>query len=268
MFELSVLNARNPGPMTGAGNSTYLIVGDDGTAALIDAGVGHADHLREVGDLLRERDASLRHVLVTHGHADHASGAPELARAHPQASFAKHPWPEEDEKYGVAWTPLGEGQQVVAGGEPLTVLHTPGHSPDHVTFWHEATRTAFTGDLVVLGSSVMIHTSRGGSLRLYLESLERLRSLGARRLLPAHGREISNPAVALTAYLEHRHTRERQVLDALRRGRRMVQSITESIYDGLDSQLIPAARENVRAHLEKLREEGRATEDDGDWRLL
>jgi glyoxylase-like metal-dependent hydrolase (beta-lactamase superfamily II) len=267
VFDLRVLNARNPGPMTGSGNNTYLIVGADG-AALVDAGVGHPDHLHELDEALRERGAKLRHVLVTHGHADHASGAPELARANPDAAFAKHPWPEEDRKYQVPWTLLGEGQQVAIGDDRLIVLHTPGHSPDHLTFWHEATRTAFTGDLVVLGSSVMIHTSRGGSLRRYLESLARLRALGARRLLPAHGDEITDPHAVLTAYLEHRHMRERQVIDALQRGRTTVQAIAESIYDGLDARLLPAARENVRAHLEKLREEGRAVEADNRWRLL
>jgi hypothetical protein len=59
--------------------------------------------------------------------------------------------------------------------------------------------------------------------------------------------------------------REAQVLDALEAGRNTVHSIAESIYDGVDPALMPAARENVRAHLEKLRAEGRARETDGSW---
>ena len=46
--------------------------------------------------------------------------------------------------------------------------------------------------------------------------------------------------------------RERQVLAALGAGYATVETIAESIYDGLAAALIPAARENVRAHLEKL----------------
>jgi hypothetical protein len=45
-----------------------------------------------------------------------------------------------------------------------------------------------------------------------------------------------------------------------------VEAIAESIYHGVDAALMPAARENVRAHLEKLRTEGQAVLDGGIWR--
>ena len=51
--------------------------------------------------------------------------------------------------------------------------------------------------------------------------------------------------------------RERQVVAALAAGHRTVEAIAESIYDGLEPGLMPAARENVRAHLEKLAADGR-----------
>ena len=109
--------------------------------------------------------------------ADHASGAPAIAAAHPDATFSKFPWPEEDARYDVPWRALSDGEVVDAGGVPLTTLHTPGHSPDHVAFWHQPSATIFTGDLVVQGSSVMIHWSRGGDLGQYMASLERLLAL-------------------------------------------------------------------------------------------
>ena len=59
--------------------------------------------------------------------------------------------------------------------------------------------------------------------------------------------------------------RERQGVDALARGRDTVQSIAESIYDGLDPALLPAAHENVRAHLEKLKADGLAFEQSDRW---
>jgi len=61
--------------------------------------------------------------------------------------------------------------------------------------------------------------------------------------------------------------REDQVVAALAAGRATVQAIAESIYDDLDPALLPAARENVRAHLAKLKDEGRAVDDDGRWRV-
>ena len=68
-------------------------------------------------------------------------------------------------------------------------------------------------------------------------------------------------------YLEHRRLRERQILGALQTGHATVQTIAESIYDGLEPALMAAARETVRAHLEKLKAEGRAVDEHGRWRM-
>jgi glyoxylase-like metal-dependent hydrolase (beta-lactamase superfamily II) len=154
---------------------------------------------------------------------------------------------------------------VSTGDLHLTVLHTPGHSPDHLAFWHEPTRAVFTGDLVIPGGSVMIHTSRGGDLAAYMASLERLLTLEPRVLWPAHGPRIDDPVAVITTHLEHRRLRERQVLDMLHAGRTTVQAIGETIYHGLDPALMPAAHENVRAHLDKLRRDGIVREVDGNW---
>lgn len=264
MFDPILIAAHNPGPMTGRGNNTYLVAGPSG-AFLIDAGVGHPRHLREVDAALQAREARLERLLVTHAHLDHASGAPRLLGVYPALQACKYPWPEADAAVDVTWQPLADGDVFDVGHGPIVTIHTPGHSPDHLIFWHEDSRTAFTGDLVVAGSSVMIDWSAGGNLGQYMTSLERLLELAPKRLLPAHGVEVADPAALVRGYLDHRRARERQVVAALDAGCDSVQAIADSIYHGLDPALLPAARENVRAHLEKLQSEGRAREDNGTW---
>jgi glyoxylase-like metal-dependent hydrolase (beta-lactamase superfamily II) len=268
VFSPILLTAHNPGPMTGSGNNTYLLAARDGSATIVDAGVGDSRHLTAIDGALASMQARLDSVIVTHGHADHAGGAAAIAARYAAAVFSKRPWPGQDEQFAVDWRSIDDGDEVAAGTEVLRVLHTPGHSPDHLAFWHEPSGTIFTGDLVVLGSSVMIHTSKGGDLSQYMRSLEALRALAPRVLLPAHGPRVENPEALLNGYLEHRRQRERQVLSALREGHQTVEAIAESIYHGLDSALMDAARENVRAHLAKLRTDGVAAEDGGRrWSL-
>ena len=113
----------------------------------------------------------------------------------------------------------------------------------------------------------MIQWSRGGNLSEYMRSLERLMALEPEVLLPAHGPRVDEPSRVIAAALDHRRMRERQVITALADGRASVPEIVESIYDGLDEALRSAAGETVRAHLEKLKAEGRARDEDGRWTL-
>lgn len=256
------LHAANPGPMTGSGNWTYVVPGS--RALLIDAGVGHASHLDRV---FEAAPAGPAEVIVTHAHPDHISGAPALHRRAPAARFHKVPWPEADAAYNVPWVALTDGQVLETGEGPLTVVHTPGHAPDHVVLWHEATRTAFTGDLLVRGSTVVIPASRGGVLADYLRSLHRLAALAPLRALPAHGPVIDDPLAVIDGYLAHRRDRERQVLEALAGGPATIPAIVGRLYTGLHPALVAMAEESVLAHLVMLESAARAVRDGATWRL-
>jgi glyoxylase-like metal-dependent hydrolase (beta-lactamase superfamily II) len=103
-------------------------------------------------------------------------------------------------------------------------------------------------------------------MRQYLASLERVLTLRPSRLLPAHGPSIDEPEPLIRSYLGHRRMREVQVIRRIEAGDRTVEAIAESIYHGLESRLMAAARETVRAHLAKLEADGIATYRDG-WHL-
>jgi ribonuclease/clavin/mitogillin len=255
------LHAGNPGPMTGTGNWTYLVPG--ASPVLVDAGVGRPAHLDAIA---RHAPAGLAAVLVTHAHPDHASGAPAVAARSPRARFSKWPWPERDAAVPVAWHALADGDRIATADGTLEAIHTPGHSPDHVVFWHADSATVFTGDLLVLGGTVVVPASHGGSLADYLRSLERVAALSPRRALPAHGPPIDDPRGLIGEYVVHRQQREAQVLEVLTAGPSTVEAIAAAIYRGLPTALVPQSHETVLAHLVKLAGEGRAVHDPGGWR--
>ncbi len=166
------IHAANPGPFTGQGNWTYLIPGPE--PVLIDAGTGNQAHLDALAAALPDGPAE---VLVTHAHSDHAAGAPAIRTRWPKTRFAKYPWPERDGRYDVDWRPLADGNRLPTAEGPLQAIHSPGHSPDHLAFWHEESRTLFVGDVLISGATVFIPASSGGDLAAYLDSLQRLARL-------------------------------------------------------------------------------------------
>jgi glyoxylase-like metal-dependent hydrolase (beta-lactamase superfamily II) len=263
-LKATAIHAFNPGPITGAGNWTWLVPGRVPT--LIDAGTGDTRHLDALERALAGN--ALAQVLVTHAHGDHASGAPAIAQRMPDVVFRKMLWQERDEKWPVDWQPVRDGDVIPAGDTELTAIHTPGHAPDHLCFWHAPSRTLFGGDLAVLGSTVWIPTNLQGDMSAYLASLERVVRLSPARILPAHGATIEDPGELLRQYLAHRLEREAQVIEALRAGAANPETIVEQLYRGVKERLLPFARESVIAHLVKLEREGRAGRDGDSWHII
>jgi glyoxylase-like metal-dependent hydrolase (beta-lactamase superfamily II) len=192
-------------------------------------------------------------VLVTHGHPDHASGVPSISAAWPSVEACKLALPGES-----GWRALVDGQTIRAGDRWLTVVYTPGHAADHACFWDPERRELFGGDMVIAGTTVMIPAGRGGSLRLYLASLERLVALGPVRIYPGHGEVVDRPLEVINGYLKHRDLRERQILQCLNDGISDVEAIVDRIYPAIPAAVRRAACLTVVAHLEKIREDGRS----------
>ncbi|MFO7893013.1 MAG: MBL fold metallo-hydrolase [Longimicrobiales bacterium] len=147
----------------GFGENAYL-VRCDGTDRwfAIDPG-GEAEMMAET---LEEEDGTLDGIVLTHAHLDHVEGVADLAERVPapihlhaddrqlydsvaeQAAMFGHevrvPPPPDRE--------LVAGQDLSLGDCTFQVRHTPGHSPGHVTLYHEPSRTAFVGDVIFAGS--------------------------------------------------------------------------------------------------------------------
>jgi glyoxylase-like metal-dependent hydrolase (beta-lactamase superfamily II) len=245
----TLIPAGNPGPYTGqTGNNTWFVNGEVPT--LIDAGTGERSHLDAVAASLGGRP--LARLIVTHGHVDHASGVPAIRATWPDVQVMKFVLAGEGD-----WTPLRDGDEVPAGDLRLRVVYTPGHAADHICLWDEGSRDLVAGDMVVWPGSVLIPAGRGGSLRDYLLSLERMAALQPKRLLPGHGPIIEDPLAVIAQYQAHRQRREEQIAALLSEGITTVDALTERIYPNVAADLRRAASMTVQAHLEKLREDGR-----------
>ena len=236
---VSRLVAPNPGPMTLEGTNTFLVE-HEGGAYVIDPGPDDAGHLGRVREAA-ESAGGIAGVLLTHDHGDHAAGADTLGER------VIWPGPEGSD-------PEGTGR---AEAGPFRVVPTPGHSPDHVVF--VLGEVVFCGDLV-LGEGSTFVPPDGGSLIAYLESLERLRGLGADLLAPGHGPWVTDPAAKVAEYIEHKLDRERKLLAALDAGERSRQRLLDAAWDDVPPELRGAAAIVMEAHLQKLDAEGRLTD--------
>jgi glyoxylase-like metal-dependent hydrolase (beta-lactamase superfamily II) len=262
------LVAPNPGLMTGAGTNTYLLANGAGAVAVIDPGPDDPRHL----DAILAAAAPLGRITaicVTHGHVDHLPGAAPLAErlraARPdRAGVAVH---------GHARLPgvehaLADGATLrVAPGLELVALETPGHTDDSLCYWDAAARALFTGDLVAGAGTVVVDDAPGG-LGRYLASLARLAGLGRCAVYPGHGPPLEDGQAKIEEYLRHRARREAEVLAVLEAGPATVDRIVAVVYPDVPPGLVAMAARNVRAHLGKLRDEGRVRAGaDGRWRL-
>jgi glyoxylase-like metal-dependent hydrolase (beta-lactamase superfamily II) len=226
---VALVRAANPSPLTLTGTNTW-IVGD----WVIDPGPALDAHLDAVAAAVGPSAAG---IAVTHDHADHVEGLDALR-----------------ERLGgdipVVSARGGARDGDVAG--PLQVIALPGHSEDHLAF--VAGSAGFCGDAVLGEGSVFI----SGNLTGYLDGLERLRARDLDVLCPGHGPPIWDVRARLDQYIAHRLDREQRLVAALDRGLRSEDELLDAAWDDAPEQLRPFAAVSLRAHMEKLRAEGRA----------
>lgn len=162
---------------------------------------------------------TLEKILLTHGHIDHAGGTADIAARlgipveGPQREDAY--WidqlPNQSRMFGfphcAAFTPdrwLEDGDKVHVGNVVLDVLHTPGHTPGHVCFFHAPSKLAFVGDVLFAGSIGRTDFPRGSYDELIGSIRGKLWPLGDDvQFVPGHGpmssfgeERQSNPFVA------------------------------------------------------------------------
>ncbi|WP_030015604.1 MBL fold metallo-hydrolase [Curtobacterium sp. S6] len=170
-----------------------------GTALVIDP----RRDVRVYRDLAAANGMRIVAVTETHIHADYLSGTRELARATGAETYLSGEG-GEDWTYGFEGTRLRDGDVVRIGNLTLTAIHTPGHTPEHLSFlltdgaFASEPGYMFTGDFVFagdLGRPDLLDEVAGGQNTRYLGAGQLFRSLREKfvtlpdyvQVFPAHG---------------------------------------------------------------------------------
>jgi glyoxylase-like metal-dependent hydrolase (beta-lactamase superfamily II) len=176
----------------------------------------HARPIMEQIEAIGRSVKDVKHIILTHGHRSHLGGLAELA-ALSGAPVYGHEW-EADIIAGqraaqpVSWLPhsplqsypfqlgnnlniskhapkavdhyIHEGDQI----GPLTVVHTPGHSPGHLAFWWDEKKALFVGDAIVTWPRFELGW-RGFLLNptQHKESIKRLAEFDTEFMFTGHG---------------------------------------------------------------------------------
>jgi|TARA_Y100000310_G_scaffold345311_1_gene463634 glyoxylase-like metal-dependent hydrolase (beta-lactamase superfamily II) len=129
-------------------DNNIWIIGDERDVVVVDAAHDHRPILEAVAG------RNVLGVLCTHGHNDHINAAAMLAEdsdapvwLHPDDSMlwdVVYPDRRVDDQ-------LRDGASISVGGEDLSILHTPGHSPGGCCVYAPTLGTVFSGDTLFKG---------------------------------------------------------------------------------------------------------------------
>ncbi|MDH4278525.1 MAG: MBL fold metallo-hydrolase [Acidimicrobiia bacterium] len=285
--------AENPNPFTFTGTGVYII--GRGDVAVIDPGPDLDTHLDAVEAALGP-DERVSHLLITHTHTDHTAGVESMqsrtdapthgfgphglipeADALDRVSFDEYFTAEENEAFEKAWAEIPEelkregpdadfvpdvvvgDDDVIAGnGWTIEVVHTPGHTSNHVCYGLREESLLFTGDHV-MGWATSVISPPDGDLFDYLASLEKLLTRDDVRYWPTHGPAIDDPHTYVRSFIDHRRSREQQIVDRLADGPSTIKDLVPGMYHDVDKRLWRAAANSVFSHLLALQRAGRVT---------
>ncbi len=163
-------------------------------AIVIDPNLDVSQYTRAAG----AEGARITHVTETHIHADFVSGARALAEA---AGASLHLSAEGGKKWGYtdaaikAAKPIRDGSEIMVGKVRLRASHTPGHTPEHLTFFvsdlgrGEDPVGALTGDFVFVGDvgrPDLLERAAGAKGSMESSARELFKSIRSFSALPGH----------------------------------------------------------------------------------
>ena len=255
------LVAPNASPFTFNGACTYIV--GRGAVAVVDPGPDDESHLQAI--LAAVEGEKVETILITHTHRDHSPGSKRLRAATGARIVGAAPFiPSGDGTAGLDsshdrdYSPdavLVDGERLQGSAFSIETIATPGHCSNHLCFALLEENALFSGDHVMAWSTSVV-APPDGSMRAYMDSLDKLRGRSETIYWPGHGGPVVEPQRYLRALIHHRRQREASILTALRDGAQTVPALVAKVYVGIDPSLTRAAGLSTLAHLEDLKERG------------
>ncbi len=147
-----------------------------------------------------------------------------------------HPY-EKATDVGAGLVLLGDGDRIDLGDRRLTCILTPGHSRGHMCLYERERRILFSGDHVIGDITPTIQGRFNGKdpLKVYLESLRKVRALDVAVAFPGHREPIADLRARVDELLEHHALRNEETLSILKRGPAKVYEIASQMTWSVDT---------------------------------
>lgn len=260
----------NPSPMTLQGTNTYL-VGTGEKRLLIDTGSpGVSEYQSNLGSVLEKAGVSIERILLTHWHSDHVGGVIDVFNTI-KTKPTLHKFVSSKDTIensflppGVSFQYFSDGDEFQVEGATLSMIHTPGHTDDHVAMLLKEENAIFCGDAILGQRSTTFE-----HLGHFMTSLDLIRSHKPALLYPGHGIVIENAVPFLSDYIQHRNSRDEQIVEVLKSSEKplTLEDLLTAIYSDISDNLLSSAKKNLSLHLEKLEEENRVCRIHEQWRI-
>lgn len=255
------ITVNNASAFTGFGTNSYIV--GSSNLAVIDPGPEDDAHFEALMLAINGRPVS--HIFVSHTHRDHSPLAARLKAATGATTVAQGPHKSAralftgetnafDASSDSDFMPdicAADGQVFSTPDWSIEVIHTPGHTANHACFALRTSGILFSADHVMAWATTIV-APPDGSMRAYMDSLEKLLKRKDVLYLPGHGAPISKPHRFLRGLRTHRKMRERAVLERVMQGDETIAQMVAAIYRDTDKRLHGAAGLSVFAHLEDL----------------
>ncbi len=164
--------------------NTYVLFNDQKNGVIIDPGNWNEKENEILENFIKEKDISIKNILLTHAHIDHVLGLQwafdsykVAVKMHEEEKDVLDRNPMSARNYGFDFKPfvgeieiLNEGEKYFIDEDSFEIFHVPGHSPGSIAFYNEAQKFVISGDALFQGSIGRTDLYRGNHEQL-LESI-------------------------------------------------------------------------------------------------